>query len=259
MELTINKGERFGQLVIIEEVGRFTQPSGQYQRGFLCLCDCGNKKKVRLSHLRHDRVRSCGCIIGEQHGDCRTLLYGIWCAIKWRAQSKYSERQYYFDKGITVCSEWNKYITFRDWAKVNGYKKGLQIDRIDNSKGYYPHNCHFVTQIENMANRDCTLKVHYKNRHIALKTILREKGMESNYYAIRTRLKRGWADEKAIDTPLRKGNYHKGSSTKLSAYQVSGIKKMIDSGFLFKTIARKYNISSTAISHIKIGKTWSSI
>lgn len=47
--------------------------------------------------------------------------------------------------GITVCEEWHDRETFRQWAKENGYKKGLRLNRIDPSKGYSPDNCYFGT------------------------------------------------------------------------------------------------------------------
>ena len=45
----------------------------------------------------------------------------------------------YGGRGITVCEEWREDPnTFIDWALANGYKDGLQIDRIDNDAGYSP-------------------------------------------------------------------------------------------------------------------------
>jgi hypothetical protein len=45
------------------------------------------------------------------------------------------------------------YFSFKDWALANGYRPGLTIDRINNSKGYSPSNCRFVTLSENLQNR----------------------------------------------------------------------------------------------------------
>ena len=60
----------------------------------------------------------------------------------------------YFDRGVSVCNLWNESSKlFIDWALVNEYKKGLEIDRIDNSKGYEPDNCRFVTKSINSQNR----------------------------------------------------------------------------------------------------------
>lgn len=53
--------------------------------------------------------------------------------------------EHYQDKGIKVCEEWlsDKYAYLR-WA-LPLYKDGLELDRIDNSKGYSPDNCRFST------------------------------------------------------------------------------------------------------------------
>ena len=60
----------------------------------------------------------------------------------------------YGAKGIKVCQEWHDNpLAFMIWSYKNGYRKGLQIDRIDNDKGYSPDNCRYVTRQENMQNR----------------------------------------------------------------------------------------------------------
>jgi len=208
MALEIPKGKRFGKLVVIKEVDKFIQPSGQSQRGFLCKCDCGNKKKVRLSHLRHNRVNSCGCNLGEMHGENKTKLYNTWRGMKNRVKEYHSESHLYYDRGITMFKGWRKsFLTFKDWALKNGYKEGLTIDRIDNNKGYYPDNCRFVPQYINNANRRNTMVVEYKGKEIPFTLLIREKKLQENIDAIRSRILRGWSADDAIDTPIRKGNY----------------------------------------------------
>ena len=64
--------------------------------------------------------------------------------------------------GITMCDEWkNSYNEFKTWAENNGYKEDimpngrnrLTLDRIDNSKGYCPSNCRWVTKKEQQNNK----------------------------------------------------------------------------------------------------------
>lgn len=58
-------------------------------------------------------------------------------------------------RGISVCEEWKKSEKFLEWAKGK-WKEGLEIDRIDNNKGYSPENCWFVPksfQTINQRNR----------------------------------------------------------------------------------------------------------
>jgi hypothetical protein len=44
-------------------------------------------------------------------------------------------------------------MNFYTWAMVNGYKDGLEIDRIDGNKDYSPDNCRFVTHTKNLQNK----------------------------------------------------------------------------------------------------------
>lgn len=54
--------------------------------------------------------------------------------------------------GIVMCEEWkNDFKAFEKWALENGYEKGLEIDRKDNSISYCPENCHFIHQSKNKA------------------------------------------------------------------------------------------------------------
>jgi hypothetical protein len=81
-------------------------------------------------------------------------LFNIWQTMRTRCENPNRENyKRYGARGITVCEEWNEAKNFVEWALNNGYKKGLQLDRIDNNKGYSPDNCRFVTATENSRNR----------------------------------------------------------------------------------------------------------
>ena len=56
--------------------------------------------------------------------------------------------------GLTVCGEWlsDSKIFYR-WAISNGWEKGLELDRVDNRKGYTPSNCRFVSRMQNARNK----------------------------------------------------------------------------------------------------------
>ena len=59
----------------------------------------------------------------------------------------------YGGRGIKVCDEWLVGTdNFIKWARENGFKLGLEIDRIDNNGNYSPSNCRFVTRKENCRN-----------------------------------------------------------------------------------------------------------
>ena len=77
-------------------------------------------------------------------------LYGVWSGMINRCENKKREKfKDYGGRGITVCDEWHDPNTFIDWAESSGYKKGLQLDRIDNDGDYCPSNCKWSTPKEN--------------------------------------------------------------------------------------------------------------
>ena len=60
----------------------------------------------------------------------------------------------YGGRGIKVCEEWmHDRETFYRWAIKNGYKEGLQLDRINTNGDYEPSNCRWVTSKQNNNNR----------------------------------------------------------------------------------------------------------
>lgn len=86
-------------------------------------------------------------------------LYRVWIGMKERCYRKgHISSHWYSEKGISVCDEWiHDFPAFKKWSLENGYdysksRKEQALDRIDNSKGYSPENCHWVTVMENMHN-----------------------------------------------------------------------------------------------------------
>jgi hypothetical protein len=89
-----------------------------------------------------------------------SIVYHAWKAMKQRTQNPRCKAYHnYGGRGITLCDEWQEFEPFCEWARTHGWKKGLELDRIDNDKGYYPENCRWVTRRENTNNRRCTITV----------------------------------------------------------------------------------------------------
>ena len=104
----------------------------------------------------------------------------------------------YGAKGIYVCEEWRKDCrVFYKWARDNGYKEGLTIDRIDNNKGYSPDNCRWTTWKVQTANRRCTRWIEYKGERHTLKEWGSITGI--SYQVLADRIFRyGWTIERAL-------------------------------------------------------------
>lgn len=59
----------------------------------------------------------------------------------------------YGGRGVKLAEEWMDFHKFKEWALSAGWKKGLQIDRIDCNGDYTPINCRFVDSRTNNRNR----------------------------------------------------------------------------------------------------------
>lgn len=151
-------GVRFGRWTIIER----SENSKDNRSTWLCKCDCGNTKVIKLSDLRGNRSKSCGCLRKDNtrqmfstHGLSNTRLFNIWTSMKNRCYNENASR--YSDwggRGITMCDEWrNDFKAFYDWAISNGYRDDLSIDRINNDGNYEPSNCKWATVKEQANNR----------------------------------------------------------------------------------------------------------
>lgn len=155
MRMVELEGKRFGKLLVIKRLYR------TYRWFWLCRCDCGNDCIISGSHLQEKGTLSCGCLrTAIVHGnntrkDGPTRLYSMWLGMKRRCYNKKDQFYYcYGERGITICNEWkSSFISFRDWALKSGYQDDLQIDRKNNSLGYSPGNCRFVSASTNMLNR----------------------------------------------------------------------------------------------------------
>lgn len=89
-----------------------------------------------------------------KHGKAKTRLYNVWSNMLARCNRKnHPSYNRYGARGISVCPEWRKPERFLAWAEQNGYRSGLELDRIDNNGNYTPDNCRFISKAENLRNR----------------------------------------------------------------------------------------------------------
>jgi hypothetical protein len=80
-------------------------------------------------------------------------IYKVWSSMRQRCGNK-NQKDYprYGGRGITVCSEWDSFATFRNDMGVQ-YERGLQLDRVDNNAGYSASNCRWTTPKAQSRNR----------------------------------------------------------------------------------------------------------
>ena len=134
--------------------------------------------------------------------DSKSSLYRVFNAMIERC-SKPNVKNYhnYGGRGIKVCDEWiGNYQAFCDWALDNGYKKGLQIDRIDNNGNYEPSNCRWVTPKQNSNNTRFNTLLTYNGETHTMTEWAEITGI--NLTTLSSRINRGWSIEQSLTTPI---------------------------------------------------------
>lgn len=158
-------GQRFGRLLVLEEVGR-----DKYKHTtWLCRCSCGNKKVIVVGSLRRGATKSCGCYQKERVSETNTthgLSHTKECDKKWRRQKQSGDDPKYIFKSLKanakkrgVLFEWTR-EEWMEWyptqsrvcvyceipiGRVSGKgsvaPNAISIDRKNNDKGYSVENC----------------------------------------------------------------------------------------------------------------------
>lgn len=164
---------------------------------WLCKCSCGNFVTVRGNNLVHGITKSCGCFKKDKyklvdhshstHNESGTPLYGIWRSMKARCyNAKHKFYKHYGGRGIAVCDEWkDDYLAFSVWAKDNGYKDGLSIERIDNNKGYSPSNCMFIPKEDQPKHRRTNHIVNVNGENMTIAECSRRYGIPTSTITFR--------------------------------------------------------------------------
>jgi hypothetical protein len=193
-------GKKYSRWTVLEHVGS----DEKFRRIVRVMCDCGTERTVRMSELTYGRSQSCGCYNREvisractKHGVSHTSpLYKTWSAMKQRCYNpKQTAYKHYGGRGIYVCDEWREdFAKFEKWCQENGYKKGLEIDRIDNDRGYSAENCRWVTRRENMKNTRRNILVTYGGETKAVSDWCEQYELPHN--VVTRRIDRKWPTEK---------------------------------------------------------------
>lgn len=141
-------GLKSGKLTAI----RYSHSVNRKQK-WVASCECGNEMVIIASSIIYGRAKSCGCSRrGARVKNRDHSLYHVWLSMRDRCNNpnnKFYHR--YGGRGIKVCERWDSYESF--FADViNGYVRGLQLDRIENDNGYHPGNFRWSTRAENMRN-----------------------------------------------------------------------------------------------------------
>ena len=150
--------ETFGKLFVLGK----TQLKWNGQPLWACHCDCKNFRLFTTNFLTKRGATDCGC---EHKNACRSskITHGYKGSKVYSVADSAIRRCHdinkdnypsYGGRGITVCDEWrNDRAEFCRWLESEGFRDGLQVDRIDNDKGYSPENCRLLPNSFNGINK----------------------------------------------------------------------------------------------------------
>ena len=156
-------GLRYSYLEVIGPSEK-TDAHGRHFWRTRCIA-CGREKDIDIRNLKEAQKKnapiSCGCMkrvfisaANTTHGMSKHPAWAIWHSMKQRCtEPTHQAWKNYGGRGITVCERWlNSFENF--WADMGPtYQAGLELDRRDNSKGYSPENCRWVSRKTNNRNR----------------------------------------------------------------------------------------------------------
>jgi hypothetical protein len=157
------KGRRFGKLLVLSQVKK---RSNDRHARWLCLCNCGMRKRVQGHSLRSGRSRSCGCqtkirrlAASLKHGYSRkgkvTPEYRAYTGAKDRCRKDAKAHEAYFDRGIKF-----KFSSFAQFIKEVGNRPSSKysLDRRGNNGHYEPRNVRWATASEQQKNKGSRYK-----------------------------------------------------------------------------------------------------
>jgi len=195
--------KKFWMLLVISESDRV-----KWRRRFICKCDCGNEKIVRMESLNNWNCRSCWClrkrVTSERittHWMSKSRIYAIRWYMRNRCENKkYKEYRYYWWRWIKCESRRKSFEEFyKDMWPT--YQEWLSIDRIDVNWNYCKENCKWSNNIEQANNKRNNHTIQYNWNTFTLSQLARKYNISPKLLELR--LRRWRIVEDALFTPIR--------------------------------------------------------
>lgn len=198
-------GSRYGHLTVLKYLGVIP---GKVKPHWLCMCDCGEQVCVTTSNLTTGHTLSCGCAHRRMLQQRRVYPldlqgeYRIWRGMKQRTSSTRGKRNSRY-ADVPLCERWAASFTafIADMGKRpnNTYS----IERLDNTKGYFPDNCVWASAKQQANNRCTNVHLTYlgSTKTIAQwadQLLIAAGTLRARIYVY------GWSVEKALTTPVKR-------------------------------------------------------
>lgn len=194
-------GVTIGYVTAIEKLPSVRTTSGLKPK-WSCRCICGKELEVFTSPFLRGRYQSCGCRKKElisksntKHGMSHHPLYAVWDTMIARChRASHKSYKHYSSRGITVCERWrNSFQNFAD-DMAETYQRGLQLDRIDNTKGYNKENCRWASAKTQANNTSTNTWIDTPTGKMTVKQAAEQFGIK--YTTLLNRVCSGWPNDK---------------------------------------------------------------
>jgi hypothetical protein len=160
--------------------------------------------------------------------------------------AKKKENKVYANKRLELYEPWRQFDNF---FEDMGEKPSAEysLDRIDNSKGYYPENCRWASPTEQIRNRDCTRTITANGKTQTWTEWAEE--LETTYEAVRGRWRKGWSDEDIVNVKYKHRSFN--SNQKIYSEETKErVVSLIKQGKSQKQIYKEMDISGVGIAKI---------
>ena len=181
-----------------------------------CFCTkCGRNVIVLKDSILSGRTTQCKlCNVKQGHETLLKKLWGgvvpdefdrylktKWDSIKSRTEDPTNVNYHrYGGRGIRLSDEFQDPRIFVSYVKsLPNASAELQIDRIDNDRGYERGNLRWVTARENCNNRDVTVKINFNGGEMPLSEFV-EKHTSLSYGYVAKMVKEGKRAEEILST-----------------------------------------------------------
>lgn len=134
------------------------------------------------------------------HGESKTVLHNLWTEVRRRCFHRGgSNYKAYGGRGITMHKPWAD--DYREFAKyvrktIGEPPAGLQLDRINNSKGYVPGNLRWATRSQQCNNTRRNRWIKFDGKRLTLSQWAVTLGLSQS--TLNARFMRGWTVREAL-------------------------------------------------------------